>query len=84
MNLPTGTSSGRTNVEYEKVYVLHATAPVYYPAPNGATYCNTATCTHKHSDTDAGRIATEECAARLARIIATGRLPLWATLSNPI
>lgn len=82
--LPAGTTSGRTNVETETVYVFHACAPVYYPAPGGGTYCNHATCTHNHQDTLAGHEAAEECAARLARIIESGRLPSWATLSNPL
>lgn len=82
--LPTGTSSGRTTVEEEKVFFLHGSAPVYYPAPGGGTYCNSATCTHRHPDTLAGRHDAEACGARLARIIETGRLPRWATLSNPI
>lgn len=82
--LPTGTTSGRTSVEEEKVFFLHGSAPVYYPAPGGATFCNNATCTHRHPDTNAGRDDAEQCGARLARIIASGRLPRWATLSNPI
>jgi hypothetical protein len=84
MRLPQNASSGRTTVEYEKRYVLHAEAPVYYPAPDGATYTNSATCKHDHPDTDKGREATEECAARLARIIGSGRLPDWATLTYPL
>lgn len=82
--LPAGTTSGRTNIEFEKVYVLHATAPAYYPAPDGGSYYNTATCIHAHPDTQKGKEAAEECAERLARIIATGRLPKWATLAYPL
>lgn len=78
--LPAGTTSGTTRVESEVVYIYHGTAPVYYPAPGGGTYCNTATCVHDH-ETPA---PAEACSETLARVIASGRLPKWATLSNPI
>ena len=84
MRLPENTTSGQTRVEYVPVLVLHATAPVYHPAPEGGSYCNTATCTHDHPDTPTGRRVAEECAARLARIIESGRLPEWATLAYPV
>ena len=84
MRLPENTTSGSTRVVTETVFVYHGSAPVYYPAPGGATYCNTATCTHKHPDTTEGARAAEACSDRLARIIESGRLPDWATLSNPL
>lgn len=84
MQLPANTTSGRNQTQYEKIFVLHGSAPVYYPAPGGGTYCNHATCTHNHPDSEAGRNAARECGERLARIIESGRLPKWATLSNPI
>lgn len=85
MRLPAGTTSGRgLEVEYEKVFVLHATVNVYHPAPDGASYTNTATCTHRHPDTEKGRADTEGCAASLRRIIDSGRLPKWATLTYPL
>ena len=84
MILPTGTTSGRTSVESEVVYVLHGSAPVYFPAPEGGQYCNTATCTHTHPDTREGKEAAVECSERLARIIASGRLPKWASLAQPL
>lgn len=82
--LPTGTTSGMTQRQTETRYVFHGWAPVYYPAPNGGSYCNGATCTHDHPDTEKGIRESEECAERLARIIATGRLPQWAKLDAPI
>lgn len=82
--LPEGTTSGMTTTDWERRYVLHATAPVYYPAPDGASYCNNATCTHDHPDTEAGLEQTKQCAERLARIIRSGRLPVWAKLQYPL
>lgn len=84
MRLPENTTTGFTKVEAEKRYVHHASAPVYYPAPGGGVYCNAAVCTHDHPDTNEGYTAAEECAERLARIIAQGRLPKWATLVSPL
>jgi len=80
MRLPSGTTSGRIDPQTEMVPVFHGGAPVYYPAPGGGSYCNFATCTHDHKTPG----QAEECSERLARIIFTGRLPQWATLSNPI
>lgn len=86
LELPAGatTGAGASPIEVETIYVLHASAPVYYPAPDGATYCNQATCTHAHPDTPAGREAAEACGESLRRIIRSGRLPKWATLASPI
>jgi len=85
MNLPAGTTTGRTSIEYKPVYILHAEAPVYYPAEDGlGSYCNTAVCTHQHPDTAQGKASADRCAARLARMIAKGTLPAWARLTNPI
>ena len=84
--LPAGTTSGSygTRPTPETRTVYHGSAPVYYPAPGGGSFCNTATCTHDHPDTTEGYAAAEECSARLARIIESGRLPKWATLAMPI
>lgn len=86
MNLPANTTSSTfTQVDTETRHVYHATAPVYYPAPGGATYVNSATCTHDHPDTREGWQAAQECATRLARIIQRDkRIPKWATLALPI
>lgn len=84
MKLPTNTTSGMTNVEVEKVFYLHGSAPVYYPAPGGGTYCNSARCTHRHPDTREGSEAARQCSDKLARIISSGRLPAWAELTAPI
>jgi hypothetical protein len=82
--LPTGTTSGQTKTEYERIYVLHASVPVYSPAPGGGDYCTTATCIHNHADTVKGRMAAKDCADRLARFVAKGRLPQWARLAAPL
>lgn len=80
--LPHDVSSSTYSARFETEtrYVYHASAGVYYPAPDGATYTNSATCTHDHLDwRDA-----EDCAQRLVRIINSGRVPKWATLTYPI
>ncbi len=84
MKLPENTTSSQSYYEVEIVRYYHATVPVYYPAPDGGSYCNTATCTHRHADKVGGFAEITECGERLAGIIATGRLPKWATLSDPI
>lgn len=84
MRLPAGTQSGSSTTHVETVYYLHAEVNVYYPAPGGGSYCNYAVCEHRHPDTREGVEQMEECAARLQRIIDSGRLPKWATLTHPV
>lgn len=85
MKLPrTVMASGYHQTQWERRYVLHAEVPFYIPAPGGGQFCNTAVCTHDHPDTEEGVVITRECAARLARIINSGRLPDWAKAVNPL
>ena len=60
------------------VTYLHATAKRYSPCPTGGSYGEYFQCTHNHPDTREGVAAVNECAQRLVRILATGRVPAWA------
>lgn len=68
---------------YETTIVryFHAQVPVYTPAPEGASYTFTATCTHMHPDADGLVDELDTCRERLRRIIQQDkRLPKWAKL----
>lgn len=68
--------------KYDEVIVRYyrATVDVYLPGPEGSSYCHTATCTHNHGGKDVID-ELDDCRARLARIIQSGRVPSWAKLS---
>ena len=71
-------SAGSVHYTETRTVQLHATAKRWHPAPEGGSYEENFQCTHNHPDTRAGYDAVKDCGQRLARILATGRIPGWA------
>ncbi len=78
--IPTGAHIGRVSHTTTTVVRYHATVKIEFPVGDGWWQTRDVTCNHDHPDNDALR----DCGQRLARILAQGRVPKWATIERAL